>query len=54
MFFCIRRREYYDRGENLIFVGDNHILTKVEASQNEKEIIERGDKNKEDNNSVRG
>ncbi len=42
------------RGENLIFVGDNHILTKVEASQNEKEIIERGDKNKEDNNSVRG
>ena len=39
------------KGENLIFVGDNHILTKVEASQNEKELIERGDKNKKDNNS---
>ena len=35
------------RGENLMFVGDNHILTKVEASKNEAEIIERGDKNQE-------
>ena len=35
------------RGENLIFVGENHILTKVEASQNEEEIIEGRDKNQE-------
>lgn len=31
------------KGENLIFVGDNHILTKVEASESEIEVIERGD-----------
>ena len=29
------------KGENLLFVGDNHILTKVEAFEEEKEIIER-------------
>ena len=29
------------RGECLMFVGDNHILTKIEASKNETEIIER-------------
>ena len=28
------------RGECLMFVGDNHILAKIETSQNEKEIIE--------------
>ncbi len=28
------------RGECLMFVGDNHILTKIECSQEEKEIIE--------------
>jgi len=28
------------RGECLMFVGDNHILTKIESSKNEKEIIE--------------
>ena len=38
------------RGECLMFVGDNHILTKVECSELEKEILE-GDKNKKDNNS---
>ena len=41
------------KGENLIFVGDNHILTKVEASKNEKDIIEkRSDLNKKDSNST--
>ena len=39
------------KGENLMFVGDNHILTKVEASNNEKEMIERNDENKENNYS---
>ena len=34
------------RGECLMFVGDNHILTKIESSYTEKEILE-GDKNKE-------
>ena len=29
------------KGENLMFVADNHILVKVEASDEEKEIIER-------------
>ena len=28
------------RGECLMFVGDNHILTKIESSKEEKEIIE--------------
>ena len=35
------------KGENLIFVGDNHILTTVEASDIEKEVIEGSDRNKE-------
>ena len=39
------------KGENLLFIGDNHILTKVEASQNENEIIERSDKDEESNYS---
>ena len=30
------------RGENLMFVGDEHILAKIECSQKEKEIIEGG------------
>ena len=28
------------RGESLMFIGDNHILTKVECSEIEKKIIE--------------
>ena len=28
------------RGECLMFVGDNHILTKIESSEAEKNIIE--------------
>ena len=32
------------RGEALMFVGDNHILTKIECSDSEKKIIE-GEKN---------
>ena len=39
------------RGENLIFVGDNHILTKIEASKYEKELIEKREDDKKDNNS---
>lgn len=39
------------RGENLIFVGDNHILTKIEASKYEKELIEKRENDKKDNNS---
>ncbi len=40
------------RGECLMFVGDNHILTKIECSNLEKEIVE-GDnlKNEKNNNS---
>ena len=30
------------RGESLIFAGENHILTKIEASELEKEIIKKG------------
>ena len=29
------------KGENLVFVGDNHILMKIEASKDEKELIEK-------------
>ncbi len=39
------------KGENLVFVGDNHILTKIEASKDEKELIERSKNDKENNNS---
>lgn len=38
------------RGECLMFVGENHILTKIECSDLEKEILE-GDKNEKNNNS---
>ena len=38
------------RGECLMFVGENHILTKIECSNMEKEILE-GDKNEKNNNS---
>lgn len=37
------------RGECLMFVGENHILTKIESSNLEKEILE-GDKNEKNNN----
>ena len=39
------------KGENLIFVGDNHILTKVEASKYEKELIEKRENEEKNNNS---
>ena len=37
------------RGECLMFVGDDHILTKIECSENEKKIIE-GNYNEQYNN----
>ena len=37
------------RGECLMFVGENHILTKIQASEKEIEIIE-GEKNDKYNN----
>lgn len=37
------------RGECLMFVGEDHILTKIQASQGEKEIIE-GEKQNDKNN----
>lgn len=39
------------RGECLMFVGDDHILTKIECSESEKKIVEGEHKNEEDNNS---
>ena len=33
-----------------MFVGENHILTKIECSELEKQIIE-GDRNEKNNNS---
>ena len=38
------------RGECLMFVGENHILTKIECSELEKQILE-GEKNEKNNNS---
>ena len=38
------------KGECLMFVGENHILTKIECSELEKEILE-GDRNEKSNNS---
>lgn len=38
------------RGECLMFVGENHILTKIECSKAEKEILE-GDENEKNYNS---
>ena len=40
------------RGECLMFVGENHILTKIECSKLETEILE-GDKNEKNYNSNR-
>ena len=37
------------RGECLMFVGEDHILTKIQASEKEKEIIE-GEKINYENN----
>ena len=34
------------RGECLMFVGEDHILTKIECSESEKKILE-GDKNEQ-------
>ena len=39
------------RGECLMFAGDNHILTKIEVADFEKDIINGGEKNKNSNNS---
>ena len=41
------------RGEALMFVGENHILTKIECSDIEKEIIEGEDEFEKNNNSNR-
>ena len=38
------------RGECLMFVGEDHILTKIECSEIEKNIVE-GDKINEKNNN---
>ena len=38
------------RGECLMFVGEDHILTKIQASEGEREIIE-GEKQDEKNNN---
>ena len=40
------------RGEALMFVGDDHILTKIECSEMEKEIIEGKKENNENNISM--
>ena len=40
------------RGECLMFVGENHILTKIECSKLEQEILE-GDKTEKNNNSYK-
>ena len=39
------------RGECLMYVGDNHVLAKIEASPSEKEIIEGEKINEKNNNS---
>ena len=41
------------RGECLMFVGENHILTKIECSDEERKIIEEEKNNKENSNSNR-
>ena len=41
------------RGECLMFVGDDHILTKIEASEIEKKIIGEKINNDKNNNSIR-
>ena len=35
------------RGECLMFVGDEHILTKIEAADYEKKLIEKNKNNEE-------
>ena len=39
------------RGECLMFVGEDHILTKIQASEKEREIIEGSEKNDKNNYS---
>ena len=39
------------RGECLMFAGDDHILTKIECSELEQEILEGGKDNEKNNNS---
>lgn len=38
------------RGECLMFVGEDHILTKIQSSDMEKQLIE-GEKNNDKNNN---
>ncbi len=41
------------RGECLMFVGEDHILTRIESSEEERKIIEEDKENKKGNNSNR-
>ncbi len=41
------------KGECLMLVGNNHILTKIECSNKEKELIEGEDVYEKNNNSIR-
>lgn len=41
------------RGECLMFVGNEHILTKIECSETEKNIVNGGKSNEKNNNSNR-
>lgn len=41
------------KGECLMFVGNDHILAKIECSNKEKELIEGDDNNEKNNNSNR-
>lgn len=42
-----------DRGENLMWIKDNHLLIKIIASDFEKEIVMKENENKKDNNCIR-
>lgn len=39
------------RGECLMFVGEDHILTKIQSSEKEREIIEGSENNDKNNYS---
>ena len=41
------------KGESVLFVGENHIVTKIESSEMEKSIILRGEVDEEDYNSYK-
>ena len=44
VFYCNSKIEIKSlkRGECLMFVGNEHILTKIDAAEYEKNIIEKG------------